>query len=572
MPADFRELLERTAASPTTPVDPAQIASRSRRRTRRRRGGAGLTGVALVALIAAVAWPGLVPGDGLIIEDRVADQSEIPVLDLPEGWVQVQVGDAVFGIPGEFEIVEVDADDPLPCDNVGNRAYLATETYPSATRDAAGNEYACNAAGNAAPQLFAAPLSVVPAAHLGGDSWNPRSIGTLDGEWRLGKVAPPDDTGTDGDGADATDDALAERTAWYRIPAVDLHLRFVTTEADVDLVEAILATITPMSTTSDSSSPDTPVEDAAGPAAGELESLPGEAEKWELTGSSPDGRLLTLVTTGGGCSTFQGWVSHEDADRVHVEARWEHSGEEVCRAILLGDQLTLRLEQPLGDRQLTGCERDDCLAPPDDEEPAAPSNQVSVADDALVVTGTDTTWSIAPSDGTVRWERARDGYWSRAVDGRVLRYDHFDHIEMLDAVTGETRWEADDVTLAGIEGDEVVVCPREQALDHGPRAAFRGALSLDDGSWLWRDEGASCTTGAADGDEPEVPDVDLDPDRIGRSAAVDLTTRDGIVYVATSTAIIALDPNTGERLWWTLLVPSTAVDVGGTHSPTTDRP
>jgi hypothetical protein len=39
------------------------------------------------------------------------------------------------------------------------------------------------------------------------------------------------------------------------------------------------------------------------------------------------------------------------------------------------------------------------------------------------------------------------------------------------------------------------------------------------------------------------------------------------VYVATSTAIIALDPSTGERLWWTLLVPSTAVDVGGIHAP-----
>lgn len=248
MPADLRELLDRTAASPTAPVDPARIASRSRRRTRRRRGSAGLTGVALVALLAVVAWPGAGPGDGLIIEDRVAGQPEVPVLDLPEGWVQVQVGDAVFGIPDELEVVEIDADDPLPCDNSGNRAYLATETYPAAIHDPAGNEYGCNLAGNTAPQLFAAPLSAVPAAHLGGDPWNPRPIGGLDGEWRLGKVAPPDETttGTDGDGVDAADDGLADRTAWYRVPVVDLHLRFVTTESDVDLVEAILATITPV--------------------------------------------------------------------------------------------------------------------------------------------------------------------------------------------------------------------------------------------------------------------------------------------------------------------------------------
>jgi outer membrane protein assembly factor BamB len=312
----------------------------------------------------------------------------------------------------------------------------------------------------------------------------------------------------------------------------------------------------------------TPVDDENGRVE-DAPKLSGEPGKWELTGASPDGSLLTLATSVGGCGSFEGWTSEETAEKVHVEAWWEHSGDDACRAILHVAQVTLRLERPLGDRQLTGCARADCLALPDDRDGGSfgPSNQVSAANDALVVTGFDTAWSVDPSDGTVRWERARDGYWSRAVDGMVLRFDHIDHIEMLDAVTGETRWDADDVTLADIAGDEVVVCPREQALDDGPRVSFRGALSVEEGSWLWREEGASCTTGAADRDNAEVPDVDLVPEQIGRSAAVDLATHDGIVYVATSTAIIALDPSTGERLWWTLLVPSTAVDVGGIHAP-----
>ena len=296
------------------------------------------------------------------------------------------------------------------------------------------------------------------------------------------------------------------------------------------------------------------------------EPLAGEAEVWELAGSSPDGRLLTLEANGGGCSDFQGWVSEEDDASVHVEARWEHRGDEACDLMLQVEQITLLLEEPLGDRQLTGCERHDCFAPPDGADGFfGPANQVSADDDVVVVTGPDTTWSIDPSDGTIRWERERDRYWSRAVRGMVLRYDHFDHIELLDAVTGETRWDADDVTLAGIDGDEVVVCPREQALDDGPREAFRGALSLDDGAWLWRDEGVSCTTDSVGQEDPEVPDVALDPDRIGRSARVERTANDGVVYVATSTALVALDADSGDLLWWTLLVPSTAVEAGGRH-------
>lgn len=310
-------------------------------------------------------------------------------------------------------------------------------------------------------------------------------------------------------------------------------------------------------------------QDTAGPTEVERESVPDEAGSWELTGSSPDGLVLTLATPGGGCSSFQGWASEETATQVRVEARWEHSGAEICNAILLVDQIALRLDEPLGDRQLTGCGRDDCLLPPDDSHgPFGRVNDVSVDDDVVVVTGPDTVWSIAPSDGMIRWERPSAGYWSLGVDGMVLRYDHFDHIESLDATTGEILWGAVDVTLAGIDGDQVIVCPREQALDDGPRESFRGALSLHDGAWLWRNENVPCTTGSIDRQEPDVPDVELDPAVIGHSSEVEFAVHDGVVYVATSTALIALDRETSERLWWTPLTPPTAVTAGGIHPPT----
>lgn len=124
------------------------------------------------------------------------------------------------------------------------------------------------------------------------------------------------------------------------------------------------------------------------------------------------------------------------------------------------------------------------------------------------------------------------------------------------------------MTLADVRGDEALVCPREQAMEDAPHESFRGALSLEDGSWLWREEDAACTTGALERRGHEVPDVDLDPALIGHSLALDLGSSRDMAYVATSTALVALDPDAGQRRWWTPLVPASAQASNDVHPPT----
>ncbi|WP_052668323.1 sigma factor [Nitriliruptor alkaliphilus] len=234
--ADLRDLLERTAAAPSTPVDPVRIASRSRRRSRRRRGGAGLTGAALALPLAVVAWPGVGPG-GLIIEDRVADQpggsddagtadGEVARLDLPEGWQQVEVGDASFGVPADRDTRELAPSDGSPCHNGLDRVrtYLAPDGYPTGV-------VACRQPLPDYTSLLAAPLSTVPE---------------LVREQRHGtdlEPAPRPTAVTLPSGIHGQRVRVGGNLETYAFPQVDLWLEFHNVEQEPVLIEQVLATV-----------------------------------------------------------------------------------------------------------------------------------------------------------------------------------------------------------------------------------------------------------------------------------------------------------------------------------------
>ncbi|MTV24788.1 hypothetical protein FTX61_05060 [Nitriliruptoraceae bacterium ZYF776] len=200
---------------------------RERLRRRQRRAGVlgagGLTALALVTAL-VVSLTGPTPGVGEIADRPAGEAAPAPddevVLDLPDGWQQVRVGDAVLGVPGDREVVHLSADDPAPCTNVDRapRVYVARDgVAPSPGCDAVGPSHA--------------GVVLVPASQLDLDRWGPRS------------TAPPSHLETGGGPAAVhhVDDGWGGRL--YVLPNVDLVLTFGHLDLEPGLDEAILDTI-----------------------------------------------------------------------------------------------------------------------------------------------------------------------------------------------------------------------------------------------------------------------------------------------------------------------------------------
>lgn len=221
-PDALPDRLARTAATPHTAVDPADVRQRSRQRSMRRRAALGGGTVVAVALGVALAFPVLTGPTGPRVEDAppVADAPDTAQLTLPDGWTEVRIGDAVFGLPEQLDIEQLRPDDAPPCTNGDRRgtAHLAAEGYPRSAG-------ACDAVGPSVTSLVAAPASTVPDTAIDpadGGTWQPVTIGDLEGEVR----------------------PSASAMDWtYRFPEVDLWLRFTHLDADPQLESDVLRTL-----------------------------------------------------------------------------------------------------------------------------------------------------------------------------------------------------------------------------------------------------------------------------------------------------------------------------------------
>ncbi|HSK24959.1 MAG TPA: PQQ-binding-like beta-propeller repeat protein [Egicoccus sp.] len=86
---------------------------------------------------------------------------------------------------------------------------------------------------------------------------------------------------------------------------------------------------------------------------------------WDLHAISHDGRTLVVSTFFGGvasdCTRFERWEIGESDDEVEVRAMlWRRRGASSCTDEGVTEELTLRLDAPLGDRRLAGCGHDEC--------------------------------------------------------------------------------------------------------------------------------------------------------------------------------------------------------------------
>lgn len=216
------ELRSLTMTTPRAEADEGVAVYRrgQRRRLRRRvtTGFTGATAVVLAVLLAVVAWPGAGP-DGLTIADQPDGPGDRGA-DLPDGWQEVRLGDAVFGVPGDREIEEVAPDEPPPCPNMDRapKLYLMRAGYPSGLRS-------CRDLGASVAGIVAAPRSGSPA--IDADQPGVGVVGTSVIDTPVGPVGLTD---------------LGDHHV-YDFRDLDLRLEFTHLDLEPGLNDAVVATV-----------------------------------------------------------------------------------------------------------------------------------------------------------------------------------------------------------------------------------------------------------------------------------------------------------------------------------------
>lgn len=81
---------------------------------------------------------------------------------------------------------------------------------------------------------------------------------------------------------------------------------------------------------------------------------------WHVTETTRENVFEVEALYGGSsCSEFRRWDVEESATSVRVEAIVEYTDVEVCTDDLLSEMHTVRLAEPLAERDLLGCDPDD---------------------------------------------------------------------------------------------------------------------------------------------------------------------------------------------------------------------
>lgn len=242
--------------------------------------------------------------------------------------------------------------------------------------------------------------------------------------------------------------------------------------------------------------------------------------EWWLNATTPDGRQLLITSQFGGvasdCTRWEDWHIDASAERVEVEALlWRKHRPSACTDEGVARSLLLDLDDPLGERVLAGCGREDCRAEDfpgwlgDHHGRIVGVDGGLVAADVTRVRGFD-------DDGRSRWDvDATSSGELYATSGVVVMADVHGTIAW-DAVTGERRWSAGGHPFAAT--DELVL----QCAETGGIQAVDAAT----GQKRWRID-VPCGSAATSGDI--IAMLTHDPDRDGGQQLVVANSASGEV-------------------------------------------
>ena len=224
MTDDITTLLRDAAADPKHTPDFDELASRGRRQHVAARAGTALAVALALVGGSIVVWPGLLPSRMPVIGEGPTTPTGVEEVELPDGWQRVEIGRAVFGVPGDWT-VETFTEPAHVCQNYAERATVfVLHAGPP------GGDNICTLIGMRATTLTVMPLSMIPATLLPdpGPQWS--------------DITTP--AGVAGQRA-----SLRESKAFYRFPTLDLWLQFDSPGPLGSLPDDILATLAAPNTT-----------------------------------------------------------------------------------------------------------------------------------------------------------------------------------------------------------------------------------------------------------------------------------------------------------------------------------
>lgn len=225
---------------------------------------------------------------------------------------------------------------------------------------------------------------------------------------------------------------------------------------------------------------------------------------WDLHAVSHDGRTLVVSTFFGGvasdCTRFEHWEIGESGDEVDVRAMlWRRRGATTCTEEGVTEELTIRLDAPLGDRRLTGCGHDDCDRAGGDDwfataKVAADASVVAVqSGDELVLLDPVSGEVTGRADGFHHDVMVADGTAIAAVDeGRTVAYRPADAV-VASPARPERRWTVRTRPLA-LADDQLITC------DGDAPAQQVSARHVATGERLWSLDIACPERPSVDGD------------------------------------------------------------------------